>query len=409
MFMRSLIVLLSLLATGSIAAQYKNDNVVFKTVFPQDLCKALEENPGYLLLDVRSPGEFADTSSSTGLNLGHLSGAINIDIRQVGKRISEISAYKDKPVFVYCSHSQRSRRVSKMLADSGFMKVNNINGGMTAFYLLNAALGACLQSKIVSTNTYSIISPESVCRKLSGNSNDVYILDVRPDSAWNHATNNAKFNAYGGFKGTHHIELADMRSRLQELPRDKEIIITDLFGTDAALAARLLKENNFAKVAALLEGFDRWMVTDKTGWNCKSDIYVPAVSYKIITSPEFARDLMSKRKLIFLDVRSTEEFNNKHADSWRNIGHLENAINIPAADLQNRILEIKQLQSSPVVLYAFSSSPEVYDAANTLVKNGFTDVRVLGGGLFNLRWSASNMPGLYFVHGWVVDVPDENK
>src|SRR4051812_23469058 len=135
--MRTIILSLSMFLSGSITAQYKNDNVVYKTVFPQDLCKAMEENPGYLLLDVRSPGEFSDTSSAIGSNLGHINGAINIDIRQIQKRINEISAYKDKPVFVYCSHSQRSRRVSKMLADSGFTKVNNINGGMTAIYLLN--------------------------------------------------------------------------------------------------------------------------------------------------------------------------------------------------------------------------------------------------------------------------------
>src|SRR3954465_2810487 len=94
-FMRTIIVFLSVFLASSMAAQYKNDNVVYKTVFPQDLCKALEENPGYLLLDVRSPGEFSDTSSATGLNLGHINGAINIDIRQIQKRINEISAYKD--------------------------------------------------------------------------------------------------------------------------------------------------------------------------------------------------------------------------------------------------------------------------------------------------------------------------
>jgi rhodanese-related sulfurtransferase len=51
----------------------------------------------------------------------------------------------------------------------------------------------------------------------------------------------------------------------------------------------------------------------------------------------------------------------------------------------------------------------VYDAANTLLKNGFTNVKVLAGGLFNLRWSASNVPGMYFLHNFIVDVPDENK
>src|SRR3982751_3798438 len=258
------------------AAQYKNDNVLFKTVFPKDLCKAFESNPGYLLLDVRSSGEYNDTSASTGLNLGHLEAAKNIDIREVGRRINEIADYKNKPVFVYCSHSQRSRRVSKMLADSGFTNVNNINGGMTAIQLLDEVQGACLRSKIISANAYSIVSPSAVCNKLSGKSNRVYLLDVRADSAWDHLAQNAKVNAYGYLKGTKHIALANLKSRLQEIPRDKEIIITDLFGNEAAVAAQLLMQNNFAHVSAMLEGFDRWILSDAS---CNKEFYISAAPY----------------------------------------------------------------------------------------------------------------------------------
>ncbi|HEU4633281.1 MAG TPA: rhodanese-like domain-containing protein, partial [Flavisolibacter sp.] len=125
---------LSLLSAAVVQGQYKADNVLYKTVFPQNLCFELKQQKDYLLLDVRSPGEYSDTSSSASLNIGHFTNAINIDIRQIDKRLNEIAAYKDKPVFVYCSHSQRSRRVSKMLADSGFTHVSNINGGMTAIH-----------------------------------------------------------------------------------------------------------------------------------------------------------------------------------------------------------------------------------------------------------------------------------
>src|SRR5258706_14765695 len=108
-------------------SQFKNDNVLYKTVDPADLCATLEKNKGYILLDVRSPAEYADTSTFASYNLGHLKGARNIDVGQLGKRLSEIQEYKDQPVFVYCSHSQRSRRAGKMLADSGFTQIFNIN------------------------------------------------------------------------------------------------------------------------------------------------------------------------------------------------------------------------------------------------------------------------------------------
>src|SRR5215207_5084946 len=206
--------------------QFAYDNVVFKTVFPKDLCKTLEKNPGYLLLDVRSPGEYSDTSSSTGLNIGHLNGAVNIDIRQIGPRLGELASYKEKPVFVYCSHSQRSRRVSKMLADSGFTNISNINGGLTGIYLLDEQQRACLKSMISTGNTYTVLSPGDVCRKLSGQKTAVFLLDVRPDSAWNRTSSNARFNMVGSLKGGQHISLAELPSKLSAVPKDKEIIIT---------------------------------------------------------------------------------------------------------------------------------------------------------------------------------------
>src|SRR5437868_2470623 len=86
-------------------AQYKNDNVLFKTVYTQDLCDQLSKNPGYLFLDVRSKGEYEDTSMM-GMNIGRFKGAKNINVRELGGRIGELSAYKDVPIFVYCSHSQ---------------------------------------------------------------------------------------------------------------------------------------------------------------------------------------------------------------------------------------------------------------------------------------------------------------
>ena len=67
----------------------------FSRLAGADLCATLEKNKGYILLDVRSPGEYADTSTFASYNLGHLKGARNIDVGQLGKRLSEIKEYKD--------------------------------------------------------------------------------------------------------------------------------------------------------------------------------------------------------------------------------------------------------------------------------------------------------------------------
>ncbi|HEY0355880.1 MAG TPA: rhodanese-like domain-containing protein [Flavisolibacter sp.] len=400
---RSVFLLASCLLATIARSQFKNDNVHFKTIYPSELCKNLQSYTSYLLLDVRSPGEFADTSRNLNLNIGHLKNAINIDTREIANRIQEISAYKDKPVFVYCSHSQRSRRVSKMLADSGFTKVYNINGGMTALLLEQA--NDCLKEMMVSPPGYKMISPADLCERLSSPGH--YLIDVRPDSVWERKTNNARWNALGYLKGTRHVSMQQLKKDMPAMDKARPVILTDISGSLAPEAAAMFIENGFRNVSVLVEGIDRWLNVDRNQLPCK-DLYVPVVSYHIINS--FDLDKMKQDKnMLVLDVRSQDEYLNRHKDAYRNIGHMKNAVHIPATELKGRIGEIASFRSMPVVLYAFSGSPEAFSAANELVENGFRNVSVLTGGIFNIRWTAANVAGMKHLNGWIVDVPEENR
>ena len=76
----------------------------------------LDKDP--LLVDVRSPAEFAR---------GHAEGAINIPVGQGGKRLEEFGA-KDSPVAVYCKSGGRSARAASELSSAGFTDVMNLGG-----------------------------------------------------------------------------------------------------------------------------------------------------------------------------------------------------------------------------------------------------------------------------------------
>jgi rhodanese-related sulfurtransferase len=400
----SLILVMNLAANG----QFKNDNVLYKTVDPADLCATLEHNKGFLLLDVRSPGEYADTSAFPSYNLGHLKGAKNITINELGKRLSEIKDHKDKPVFVYCSHSQRSRRAGIMLSDSGFTNVFNINGGMTAIHYTEAKEKGCLKALVETGNNYAIISINELCKKQSASDNAVFLLDVRSDSAFQHISREAKENAMGTIAGSINIPMAGLAGRLSELPKEtQEIVVTDIYGDEAAKAAVLLKQSGFSNVSILVEGVDRILYTDESNFPCKNGFYVSPLSYEIITVSEFGRYAGEKNKFILLDVRSVEEFTNKHKDNWRNIGHITGAINIPVTEISNRYTDLDKKKE--ILLYAFGSGKEVFEAANTLQKLGFTKLKVIYGGVFNMRWTAGNVKGQSYLKEMVVDIPETNQ
>ena len=64
---------------------------------------------GAVLLDVRSPGEFAS---------GALPGAKNIPVQSLGSRLSELP--KDRPIVVYCASRMRSASARSLLVKNGF-------------------------------------------------------------------------------------------------------------------------------------------------------------------------------------------------------------------------------------------------------------------------------------------------
>ena len=79
---------------------------------------------GALLLDVREPEEYSAI---------HAPNAKLIPLGQLGSRLQEIAAYKDKPVVVICRSGNRSSKAVTMLKEAGYSQVSNVKGGITAW------------------------------------------------------------------------------------------------------------------------------------------------------------------------------------------------------------------------------------------------------------------------------------
>jgi rhodanese-related sulfurtransferase len=391
-----------LLSTLFLNAQYKNDNVLYKTVYPEDLVQQLKSHPGYILLDVRSKGESEDTSSMQSMNIGHLKNARNIDIRELGGRLNELQSFKNTPIFVYCSHSQRSRRASKMLADSGFTSVYNINGGMTTLLQNEYGINNIYETK----HNYQLLSPPAFCREIKNK--NTFIVDVRPDSSYNASTSSEMTNAMGRIRSAVHIPVSNIETSLSLIPKGKKIILVDEYSDESIKAANLLSNKGYQDVAVLFNGIYNIITTNTSDLSCKNEVWQPNKKYHILTGEEFNDFLHKTNDVMIIDTRTTAEFQNKSKDNWRNIGHIKSALNLPDSALQSRLQEIISYKNKPVIVYSFGSSPEAYRSASTLVANGFTNVNVLSGGIFSLRWKAANLKGRSALKDWVTDIPAEN-
>ena len=78
--------------------------------------------PGAVLLDVRTPQEYAE---------GHIPGSVNAPLQSLGQD-GRIPEEKDTALFVYCQSGARSRRAAGMLENMGYVNVKNI-GGIAAY------------------------------------------------------------------------------------------------------------------------------------------------------------------------------------------------------------------------------------------------------------------------------------
>jgi rhodanese-related sulfurtransferase len=84
-----------------------------------ELKAALDAGTVQILVDVRSSQEFAE---------GHVPGAVNIPMDQIGQRFGELDAFADNEIWVICALGGRSAKVSGQLVELGFKPVN-VDGG----------------------------------------------------------------------------------------------------------------------------------------------------------------------------------------------------------------------------------------------------------------------------------------
>lgn len=88
-----------------------------------ELTQRLQGEGAPLLLDVRSPEEFAG-------ELGHIEGARNIPLDQLPDQLDDLLDYMEQPVALICRTDRRSASAARILENKGFADLHIVRGGM---------------------------------------------------------------------------------------------------------------------------------------------------------------------------------------------------------------------------------------------------------------------------------------
>lgn len=118
--MKYIIILVIGLMSITCKAQSNNvSKVVDVTTFKKEIT-----NKNIQLIDVRTPEEYSE---------GHIQGAILIDFFSEDFKTNLNKLDKKRPVYVYCKSGGRSGKTSEVLADMGFTKIVDLEGGFLAW------------------------------------------------------------------------------------------------------------------------------------------------------------------------------------------------------------------------------------------------------------------------------------
>ena len=95
------------------------EEITYRRINMDEAVTVMEEESGYIILDVRTPEEFAEK---------HIPGALNIPNETIGTEPIPELPDKDQLILVYCRSGNRSKQASEKLVTLGYTNIVEFGG-----------------------------------------------------------------------------------------------------------------------------------------------------------------------------------------------------------------------------------------------------------------------------------------
>lgn len=189
---------------------------------PEDRLTPLLEH-GALVVDTRPASEYA---------AGHLAGTLNVPLnRSFGTWAGWLLPY-DRDFYLVVEDA----RVEEAVRDLAMIGLDRIA----------ATFGAELERAGGALETVPQITCGEVAERLR--SGEIRVLDVRGRAEWED----------GHLPGVENIPVGHLSDRLNEIPRDRPLVVHCQSGSRSAIAASLLRSRGFENVLNLTGGYAAW-------------------------------------------------------------------------------------------------------------------------------------------------------
>jgi phage shock protein E len=117
--------IVGILALAFLAASCAREEAGPKSsIEPSELASRISSHTAPVVLDVRTPEEFAS---------GHIPGAVNVPLNELPGRLASLDLSPSQEVVVHCQHGGRAAKAESILREKGYTDVLDLTGHMEAW------------------------------------------------------------------------------------------------------------------------------------------------------------------------------------------------------------------------------------------------------------------------------------
>lgn len=331
--------LLSMVILSFSARSQSSDDLNFRykeISLPELMKKKQKGDKNMLILDVRTRGEYNDTlSRGKALNIGHIKGAINIplqELQQNPEAIKQLDPYKDKDIYVICSHSYRSRVISKLLLERNFANITNVQGGMSEWYRNYDELKP-YRSEYENKISYKNISPSEVFTKMKRNEPIVFIGLNSPPRFYYDSVNVDIYSHFIDLKNIEYFNAKDSSAVLVKAKSaaGKPVVIFNTIGGGAGEMAEWLATAGVPNVNYLvgsLYGLYEYVINFQPD-EPEGKYFTEHSLIHFLSAPSLCRALEKPNKIQLVDIQHDTLFAKATTGTKLTYSHLKAAVNFP--------------------------------------------------------------------------------
>jgi rhodanese-related sulfurtransferase len=362
-----------------------------------ELMKKKQQDPNIVIVDVRTNGEYYDSATNYKQgNIGRIKGAIHIGLQDLAEKpdaIKQLDAYKDKEVYLICSHSYRSRVASNILLKNGFTHVNNVRGGMTEWFRRYDELSPYRNDFYETSDKYVNLSPSQLYKKLNSGEKVLLIGIASVPRFFYDSLTIQLFQYLPAFKNAIYFTASDSIRVLEKIKKEKasSVVLFNMVNNGAAEMTDWLTQQGISNVSYLVgsENLFYEYARNNNLVPAADKFLVNKSKINFITPPLYCDDITKGKAMQLIDLRVDSFFNKVNNGTKYNFKHLKESVNFPEA---KGVDQFMQQFTDKKITYVFISNNGIngIELADALTKKGYT-INWLIGGLQRYEWYMNNV------------------